>query len=423
MHIKDFDPYDFSKEIVNETPVYYKNLPWSPCIHFWVVFNTGALEDPSGKEGLSHFLEHMIFDGAPNLEDKKAIKTWSKTYALNSWNAWTSFDNTAYTLKCLPESFKEIMEGTKDMIFKPYLRVEDVEHERKVIMQEVWGRFLNDKFLAYSRELVGNIFRGHRHARISSPAGWPETIANIQRDDLLQWHQKKYGKGNMFLVLVGAIQKEHLEMMKKFTEDLPNAEEKNKIMETVDKPTIHHVTKTADEIGEVKEQVEISILRTSLPQESSKEEIISLFRRTLQDLLHERLRIEHSLCYSVHIAQYVTNSFFLMGANVKTEEKNIDLVIQEFWKIMDEIIEGKYREKFEAIKKLSLDQTRSKERSSHDIGELSLREISRNSGSIVTLEKQLAAIEKVTYGEVVEVAKEIFHLDYTFTEVILPSKK
>lgn len=423
MHVKNFDPYDFTTEVIEDTPIYYKNLPWAPCIHMWVVFNTGALEDPVGKEGLSHFLEHMIFDGSPKLTDKKAIKEWSKINALNSWNAWTSFDNTAYTWKCLPESFGETLIGIKDMIFNSYLREIDVEHERKVIMQEAWGRFLNDKFLKYSKELSQNIFKGHNHSRTSSPLGWPETIGNIQRDDLVRWHKKKYGKGNMFVVLVGAVQIEHLNLLTKFMKDIPDAEAKEAVSEKIEKLEIQHITKTADEIGEVKEQVEISILRTSLPLDKSEDEIVSLFRRTLQDLLHERLRIEHSLCYSVHIAQYTTNSFFLMGLNVKTEEKNIDLVIQEFWKIMDEIIEGKYREKFETIKKLSLDQTKSKERSSNDIGELSLREISRNNGIVVTLEKQLASIEKVTYDEMVEFAKKIFHPDHTFTEVILPSKK
>jgi predicted Zn-dependent peptidase len=56
MNTKIFDPYDFSKKEINGVQIYYKNLPWAPCIHVRVVFNTSAFDDPVGKEGLSHFL-------------------------------------------------------------------------------------------------------------------------------------------------------------------------------------------------------------------------------------------------------------------------------------------------------------------------------------------------------------------------------
>ena len=155
-----FDPYDFEKTEIDGVPVYWKNFPTSPCIHIDVCFNVGSLYDTPDRAGMSHFLEHMIFDGSPTLPTKKAITEWSKVYALNSWNAWTYFTNTNFYLRCLPEHFDTALAGMRDMIFHPLLRAEDIEHERQVITQEAWGVFKNEKFLAFCKEMLANQYAG-----------------------------------------------------------------------------------------------------------------------------------------------------------------------------------------------------------------------------------------------------------------------
>src|SRR5579872_116186 len=111
-----FDPFEFEKTDVSGVPVYWKNVPSAPCIYVHVVFDCGSFDDPKGKEGVAHFFEHLIFNGSPSLPDKKAVNEWSKQYALNSWNAWTSFYNTNFHLKCLPENFDTVLIGIKDKI-------------------------------------------------------------------------------------------------------------------------------------------------------------------------------------------------------------------------------------------------------------------------------------------------------------------
>ena len=147
MQTKNFDSYDFSRKEIDGVSIFYKNLPQAPCINIRVVFNIGAFDDPTGKEGVSHFLEHMLLKGCPSIPSKKSIKEWSKINALNTLNAFTNYDNTWYTLKCLPEKYDTAIAGLKDMIFHSFLKLEDIEEERKVITQEAWGRFLNEKFL------------------------------------------------------------------------------------------------------------------------------------------------------------------------------------------------------------------------------------------------------------------------------------
>jgi predicted Zn-dependent peptidase len=423
MHIKNFDPYEFSLENVDEIPVYYKNLPWAPCIHTYIVFNTGAFDDPVGKEGLSHFLEHMIFDGSPSLPDKKTIKEWSKINALNSWNAWTGFYETGYHLECLPEKYETTLEGMKDMIFNSFLKPEDVESERKVITQEAWGRFQNQKFLDYIKTCLDNIYHGHIRERFNTALGWPETISKIQQEDIDKWHKEKYVRGNFYIVLVGAVDESHIKALKNYFADIPIRKFEPKKKGLISKPKNNRFVKTADEIGEVKEQVEISIIRSMefIPQE--RRWTVSALRRLLSDILHERLRIENSLCYSVNLYTLLNNDHSEIIMNVKTEEKNIEVVEKEFWKAIQEISDKKHIDRFDTIKNLGIQQVKSQERMSENIIDHAIRRIGINEGKIETLKNDLINMEKVTYDDVVNFTKKIFDPEYIFTEIILPSKK
>ncbi|KKR69138.1 MAG: Peptidase M16 family protein [Parcubacteria group bacterium GW2011_GWF2_40_69] len=248
--------------------VYYKNLPWAPCINVYVVFNTGAFIDPIGKEGLSHYLEHMIFNGSKKIKNKKLQKEWSKKYALNSWNAYTNLYQTVFHLRCLPENYKDVLVGMKDMIFNPLLKAKDVEHERKVITQEAWKRFKNQKFLAYTRKYLENLYTGHNFSRVSSALGWPETIAKISHLDIKNYHKEKYVKKNMSIFLAGAIKEKDLKLVDVFVNNIPEGIFSEYEKGLVQKPKNKKSVVNSDDIGDPQEQVEYQRKRHKLYRSS-----------------------------------------------------------------------------------------------------------------------------------------------------------
>jgi zinc protease len=423
MHKKDFDPYDFSKKEIDGVPVYYKNLPWAPCMNIYVVFNTGAFSDPVGKEGLSHFLEHMIFDGSLKIKDKKAVKEWSKKYALNSWNAWTSFYQTAYHLRCLPENYKFVLVGMKDMIFHPYLRKKDIEHERGVITQEAWRRFKNEKYLSYTKEVSYNSYYGHNFSRVVVPLGWPETIAKISQNDVKKWHTEKYAKGNFCIVITGAVEEINIELLNNFIKNIPKKSAKKYEKGLVQIPKKLKIVKNSEEIGDPNEQVDITISRASAYTSQEKTQMTYLFRTLMSDLLNERLRTEKGLCYGVSVYTHLDVDFSEMCMNIKTDEKNIDLVQKEFWKIIKEIIAGKHKNKFNVLKRVSVDQVKSRELMSDDVASNAVNDIIMYDNIVIPLFQDLKEMEEVTYKDMEKFAKETFNPEWTYTEIILPSKK
>lgn len=417
-----FDPYDFSHTEISGVPIYYKNLPWAPCVHIYISFNTGSFTDPVGKEGLSHFLEHMIFDGSPSFADRKEVNEWRKNETLDTWNAYTGHYNTAYHLKCLPEKLKPVLEKMTEQIFSPLLRDEDTEHERKVITQEAWGYFQNEKLLAYIREFTRKVFPGHSLSRVSSALGWPETIAAISTEDIRTWHHAHYHTGNMRIIIVGNIDDSSLQSLTEVLKTIARGTHHTRTYEKTPLPEINEIIKTADEIGLVKEQVEINIsLHKDIPDNTQDHEHV--FRRVLQDILHEKLRDEKALCYGVHVSSKRGVDYVNFSIDIKTSEEHRDIVlhtIDEHLKLLTET--ETYKDRFEQIRNISLEQLRANEHDSEDIAHSATYEVVRTEG-IKKLKENIENREKMTFEDMQQIGVYLTDPAYTVTEIILPSKK
>ena len=422
MHIQNFDPYHFSKKNIHGIPIFYKYLPWAPCIHTHFVFKTGALCDPEGKEGLAHFLEHMIGNGSPRFPDKKTVKEFNRLYMLNSRNAYTSYFSTVYFGKCLPEDFLSVLRMTIDTVFNPLLRPEDVEHERRVISQEAWGVYRNNKFLNYVKNWSDNIHHENELRRLASPLGWPETIHSISRADILQFHKEKYVKENLSIFIVGAITEEHLTLMENLTDKIPSGKKTKVSVGEIKKPKVSRHEIQSDEIGHPNEQVQFTLYRASHEMDKGDYETGVNMETLLYDILFERLRVEHSLCYHVAV-KWNRNKFYCEAEiSVNTSIDKIEIVEREIWNAINEIIEGKWRDRFDTLHTLNMKQLRSKERLSDVVIQNSINEFV-TTDSIRTLDEVLLSFKKVTYEKIQEMIRYTFDPNYCFTEIILPTKK
>jgi predicted Zn-dependent peptidase len=403
--------------------IYYKHLPWAPCVHMRWSFSAGAFADPIGKEGVAHFLEHLIGNGSPLLPDKKAVKEFSRIYMLNSRNAFTSHYATAYVGRCLPENFARVMEVMKDYIFNPFLRPEDVEHERKVITQEAWGRYKNEKFLRYIKEFSQNVYGGHIRERIASPLGWPETVAKISREDIKEFHAKKYVKENLSIFLIGAVTEVSLDNVREFLKGIPSGAKSSDEEGAISKPRELTSSKFADEIGNPSEQLTFSILRAmDLPTTERQNEIGNHAKMLIYDIFFERMRLEHSLCYGVEMRWIMTRSYAEVGVTIDTSEEKLELAQKEAWELIREITDGKWEARFETLHKLAIDQIKSQEWLSDNVAGKAMNDL-YVFGRTLSIEEILAEAEKVTYADVRDFIKEAFDPAYVLTEVIHPSKK
>ena len=107
-----------------------------------VWYKVGAADEPPGKSGIAHFLEHLMFKGTEKIPPGE----FSKLIARNGGedNAFTTHDATAYFERVAADRLPLVMEMEADRMVNLRLTEEDVTTERKVILEERRSRVDND---------------------------------------------------------------------------------------------------------------------------------------------------------------------------------------------------------------------------------------------------------------------------------------
>ena len=169
----------------------------STSVGFFV--KTGSRDETDALWGTSHFLEHMVFKGTPDLPGDEINRRLDRMGA--SANAFTSEEDTVYYAIVLPEQQPEAVELLARMM-RPALRDEDFATEKLVILEEI--RMYDDQppFGADERCRAA-FFGGHPLAR--SVLGTVESIQALPVEAMRDYHRRRYAPGNMVLAATGAV--------------------------------------------------------------------------------------------------------------------------------------------------------------------------------------------------------------------------
>ncbi|WP_159999646.1 pitrilysin family protein [Roseomonas sp. 18066] len=179
----------------------------APVVAHYVFYSTGAGEDPAGKSGLAHFLEHMMFKGSP----KVASGAFSRLVAREGGqdNAFTSRDVTAYHQHVEASRLALVAGMEADRMGAALFPADEIEAERQVVQEERRQRTESTPRGRF-REQWDAAFWGRQHWRGRPLIGWPEDIAALTRDDMLEFFRAYYTPANATLVVTGAIDRDAL---------------------------------------------------------------------------------------------------------------------------------------------------------------------------------------------------------------------
>jgi len=192
-----------------------------PNVSLYFFFRVGSRNERTGATGLSHFFEHMMFNGAKKYGPKQFDIVMEKNGGNN--NAYTSRDITVYT-DFLPRTMLELMfdmeaERIRDLSFDPKM----VESERGVVSSERRLSVDNSNFGALYEQLMAAAFVAHPYHW--PVVGWASDIKAWTMDDLKNHFRMGYAPNNCTLVVVGAVTfEEVVALAKKYMEPIPRQE-------------------------------------------------------------------------------------------------------------------------------------------------------------------------------------------------------
>lgn len=173
----------------------------APVATFQVWYRTGARDEPAGKSGLSHLLEHMMFKGTT----KYGPSVFSNTVQKNGGtdNAYTTKDYTVYFELFSSDRIALSIDLEADRMRNLLLEPKEVLSERQVVMEERRLRYEDDPQSSLFEEVAAAAFKVHPYRR--PVIGWMSDLGAIERTDLYDYYNANYSPNNAVIIIVGDV--------------------------------------------------------------------------------------------------------------------------------------------------------------------------------------------------------------------------
>jgi len=185
------------KQLSNGLDIVAERNPEAHSVALGLFVKTGSRDEQTNVNGVSHFLEHMMFKGSSKYTWEDVNRIFDEIGA--KYNAFTTQEMTAYYANVLPEFTERALEHLSHLL-RPAIRVEDFTTEKKVILEEI-AMYRDDPGHRLYERLMEEHFG--RHPLSMSILGSPESIEALQRDQMAEYFQRRYGPGNMVLSVTG----------------------------------------------------------------------------------------------------------------------------------------------------------------------------------------------------------------------------
>ncbi|MEN9937975.1 MAG: hypothetical protein RLZZ387_4554 [Chloroflexota bacterium] len=170
----------------------------APVATCFVWYRVGSRNETLGNTGISHWVEHMLFKGTPNIPKGAMDRLIARNGG--TFNGFTSNDYTAY-FETLPSDRIELgLQIESDRMVNSLFEPDEVESERTVIIAEREG-YENDPDFWLNEAVMAAAFQIHPYR--NEVIGWKSDLLALTREQLVNHYQTFYTPNNAVLVLVG----------------------------------------------------------------------------------------------------------------------------------------------------------------------------------------------------------------------------
>ena len=172
-----------------------------------LVVGVGSLSNYGTRQGMAHFLEHMLFMGT---EKYPGVDEYVQFISDNGgWrNAYTTVDHTNYFFDVNHDALEGALDRFSQFFVAPLFTKEYTEREMNAVNSEFQNNLENDG--RRQRQLWVSLFRKD-HPGNGFSVGSLETLGDAKREDLLAFYKKNYSADRMGLVILGKVQLDTLE--------------------------------------------------------------------------------------------------------------------------------------------------------------------------------------------------------------------
>ena len=173
----------------------------APVVVHMVWYKVGAADEPPGKSGIAHFLEHLMFKATDDLASGELSDTVNRNGG--SDNAFTTSDYTGYFQRIASDRLELVMRMEASRMDGLALVADDIETERNVVIEERNQRIENDPSALFGEQMRAAQYLNHPYG--IPVIGWKHEAHALTLEDAVTFYQAHYGPNNAVLVVAGDV--------------------------------------------------------------------------------------------------------------------------------------------------------------------------------------------------------------------------
>ncbi len=396
--------------VLSETIPHVKSF----SLGFW--FNVGSRDENFKNNGITHFIEHMLFKGTKKRSPKK-IATEIESCG-GYLNAFTSKEHTCYYGRGLGSHLPKTFAVLADMVQNPTFKPSEIKKEASVVVDELYDIEDNPEELIFDK-FEEIIYSGNS---LSLPIiGTEKNITGFSQNDLFNFVDAKYAFNKLVVSACGAVDHEQLLKLvdKYITKNMGTSPLRRKYQPYVTLPS------KIELIEKEIQQVHAIIGKQTYGYNSDKRTAVSVLNQLLGEgsssRLFQSLRERNGIAYQVNSflnSFYDVSSFGVyFSTNEKMTDKALSLVSKEFKKLREVKVSDRELKKAKESLKGSL--LLSLESTSNRMIRMTQSEMYFN--KVYTVDEAIKKIDAVTSEELLEIANELLE-EETSIKIIIKSK-
>jgi predicted Zn-dependent peptidase len=400
----------------NGIRVVTEEIPYVRSVSIGVWIDVGSRDEDIGNNGITHFIEHMLFKGTVRYTNQQISRSLESVGGY--LNAFTTKEHTCFYARVLDEHIAKAIDVLSDLVTAPIFPKKEIEKEKQVVLEELKNLEDDPDDLIHDY-LDTRIYNKH-------PIGFPiignaENIERFNRDQLFSHMQQHFTPQNIVVAAAGNLK--HAEIVslvdtyfkigrRRSSRQVRKAGPKRgmPLSDTFEKP-IRQAYVCLGTLGySIKDPMRYPLLLLN-----------TLLGEGMSSRLFQNIREKYGFAYAVYSFVNLmsdTGSFGVyIGTDNQTISRSVDLIYKELRKLKSTLVGTAELRRTKAQMKGSMMlglENMSNRMMRLGSGELYL-------GDYLSLEEVLRSIEAVTSDQVQRVANTLFNFD-NFSTVIFKSK-
>jgi predicted Zn-dependent peptidase len=399
----------------NGIRVVTKNIPHAQTISIGVWINVGARDELPEQNGLSHFIEHMLFKGTAT---RNAYQISKEFDAIGGQaNAMTAMEYTCFYARCYHTYLEKVIDLLSDMLLASSFKSDEISREKQVICQEL--KTFEDDPEDYINYLSGKAYWG-QHSVSRSILGTRERIESFDTNRIRSYFKRQYSPQKIIIALAGKI--EHDPVVDRFEKIFAQfSVTDHPINRTIPHPKPKKIIKYRD-----LEQVHICLAGKGFHLDSPQKYVFTLMNIILggnmSSLLFQEIREKHGLAYQIFSSPTMLSDTGMQSIYMGVDPSKVSKALQVTHETLDHLIHH------------SLSESRLSDAKEYTKSTIQLSEESVNNQMVrlgqseliynryIWVDEIIEDLEKITSADIQNLAKEVLDMDQMAVVLLGPVK-